>query len=40
MEVPDSMHQLDRFPLILLPTLIVPAIVVTHGLRLVRMTHD
>lgn len=30
--VPGSMHQLDHFPLILLPTLIVPLIIVTHGL--------
>jgi hypothetical protein len=40
MAVPGSMHQLDKFPLILLPTLIVPLIVVTHGLMLVRMAHD
>ena len=40
MAVPGSMHQLDKFPLILLPTVIVPLIVVTHGLMLVRMTHD
>jgi hypothetical protein len=40
MAIPGSMHQLDKFPLILLPTLIVPLIVVTHGLMLVRMTHD
>jgi hypothetical protein len=29
---PGSMHQLDHFPLILLPTFIVPVIIVTHGL--------
>jgi hypothetical protein len=34
--VPGSMHLLDRFPLILLPTCIVPLIIVTHGLMLVR----
>jgi hypothetical protein len=36
--VPGSMYLLDRFPLILLPTLIVPLIIVTHGLMLVRTT--
>jgi hypothetical protein len=36
MAVPGSMHLLDRFPLILLPTCIVPLIIVTHGLMLVR----
>ena len=34
--VPGSMHVLDRFPLILLPTCVVPLIIVTHGLMLVR----
>ena len=40
--VPGSMHQLNHFPLILLPTLIVPVIIVTHGLMLVRLfrRHD
>jgi hypothetical protein len=33
---PGSMHQLDHFPLILLPTFIVPLIIVTHGLIFVR----
>jgi hypothetical protein len=36
--VPGSMYLLDRFPLILLPTLIVPLIIVSHGLMLVRST--
>jgi hypothetical protein len=36
MAVPGSMHLLDRFPLILLPTCIVPLILVTHLLMLVR----
>jgi hypothetical protein len=35
--VPGSMHQLDRFPLILLPTIVVPAIIVTHLLMLFRL---
>lgn len=35
--VPGSMHQLNHFPLILLPTLIVPVIIVSHGLMLLRM---
>jgi hypothetical protein len=35
--VPGSMRQLDHFPLILLPTCIVPIIIVTHGLMLVRL---
>jgi len=30
--VPGSMHQLDHFPLILLPTIIVPLVIVIHGL--------
>jgi hypothetical protein len=30
--VPGSMHQLDHFPLVLLPTFIVPLIIVIHGL--------
>ena len=34
--VPGSMHQLDHLPLILLPTLIVPVIIFTHGLMLFR----
>jgi hypothetical protein len=34
--VPGSMHLLDRFPLVLLPTCVVPLIIVTHGLMLVR----
>jgi hypothetical protein len=34
---PGSMHQLDQLPLILLPTLVVPAIIVTHLLMLVRV---
>ena len=38
--VPGSMHQLDRLPLILLPAVIVPLIVVTHGLMLVRIARD
>jgi hypothetical protein len=36
MAAPGSMHQLDHFPLILLPTVVVPIIIVTHGLMLVR----
>jgi hypothetical protein len=35
--VPASMHQLNQFPLILLPTFIVPVIIVTHGLMLMRL---
>jgi hypothetical protein len=35
--VPGSMHLLSRFPLVLLPTCIVPLIIVTHGLMLVRV---
>jgi hypothetical protein len=35
--VPGSMHQLNQFPLILLPTFIVPVIIVTHGLMLMRL---
>jgi hypothetical protein len=35
--VPGSMHQLNHFPLILLPTIIVPLIIVTHGLMLARL---
>jgi hypothetical protein len=35
--VPGSMHLLDRLPLILLPTCIVPLIIVTHGVMLVRL---
>ena len=31
------MHQLNQFPLILLPTFIVPVIIVTHGLMLMRL---
>jgi hypothetical protein len=37
MAVPGSMHQLNKFPLILLPTFVVPMIIVTHGLVLVRV---
>jgi hypothetical protein len=36
MAVPGSMHELDHFPLILLPTFVVPVIIVTHFLMLVR----
>jgi hypothetical protein len=36
MAVPGSMHQLDQFPLILLPIFVVPLVIVTHGLMLVR----
>jgi hypothetical protein len=36
MTVPGSMHQLDRSPLFLLPTFVVPVIIVTHGLMQVR----
>jgi hypothetical protein len=35
--VPGSMHQLDRLPLVLLPTFIVPVIIVTHVLMLLRV---
>lgn len=38
--MPGSMHQLDRLPLILLPTFVVPVIIVTHGLMLVRAIND
>ena len=38
--VPGSMHQLDKFPLILLPTFIVPVIVVTHVLMLARVLRN
>jgi hypothetical protein len=31
------MHRLDQLPLILLPTLVVPVIIVTHALMLVRV---
>jgi hypothetical protein len=34
--VPGSMHQLDRFPLILLPICVVPVAITTHGLMLIR----
>jgi hypothetical protein len=34
--VPGSMHQLDQFPLIFLPTVAVPVIIVSHGLMLLR----
>ena len=37
MAIPGSMHQLDKFPLILLPVFVVPMIIVTHGLVLVRV---
>jgi hypothetical protein len=33
---PGVMHQLDHLPLILLPTLIVPLVIFTHGLILIR----
>jgi hypothetical protein len=36
MSVPGSMHQLNRFPLILLPTFVVPLVMLTHGIMLVR----
>ncbi len=36
MYAPGSMYQLDRFPLILLPTFVVPVVIATHGLMLVR----
>jgi hypothetical protein len=32
------MHQLNQFPLILLPTVVVPVIIVTHAVMLVRMS--
>ena len=35
--VPGSMHQLNQFPPILLPTFIVPVIIVTPGLMLMRL---
>ena len=35
--VPGSMHRLDQLPLILLPMLVVPVIIVTHALMLVRV---
>jgi hypothetical protein len=38
MAVPGSMHQLNQFPLILLPTVVVPVIIVTHAVMLVRMS--
>ena len=38
--VPGSMHQLDKFPLILLPTFIVPVIIVTHVLMLARLLRN
>jgi hypothetical protein len=34
--VPGSMHQLDKFPLILLPICVVPVAIATHGLMLIR----
>jgi hypothetical protein len=34
--VPGSMHQLDKFPLILLPICVVPVAITTHGLMLIR----
>ncbi len=37
MAVPGSVHQLDRFPLVLLHTVVVPVIIVTDGLMLVRL---
>lgn len=36
-DAPGSMHQLDKFPLVLLPTVIVPLVIVTHGLMLTRV---
>jgi hypothetical protein len=36
MQSPGSMHQLDKFPLILLPTLVVPLVIFTHVLMLMR----
>jgi hypothetical protein len=30
------MHQLNRLPLILLPTFVVPVVMVTHGVMLIR----
>lgn len=36
MAVPGSMHQLNRIPLILLPTFVVPVVIVTHGVMLIR----
>jgi len=39
MQSPGSMHQLDKFPLILLPTVVVPIVIFTHGLMLVRVLH-
>ena len=38
--VPGSMHQLDQFPLILLPTFVVPVIIVTHALMLLRAARN
>ena len=38
--VPGSMNQLDKFPLILLPTFIVPVIIVTHVLMLARVLRN
>src|ERR1043166_7091720 len=35
--VPGSMHQLNHFPLILLPAIIVPVIIISHGLMLLRL---
>ena len=40
MAVPGSMHHLDQFPLILLPTFVVPVIIVTHVLMLLRSVRD
>jgi hypothetical protein len=39
MQSPGSMHQLDKFPLILLPTLVVPLVIFTHVLMLMRVFH-
>jgi len=33
---PGSMHQLNKLPLILLPTFVVPVVIVTHGVMLIR----
>jgi hypothetical protein len=38
--VPGSMYQFDKLPLILLPTFVVPVIIATHGLMLVRAFRD
>ena len=35
--VPGSMHQLDHFPLILLPTAVVPLVIFTHAVMVIRL---